>query len=402
MPNVNFYLKAPKSKEPTLIILQMKYKGQRLVFSTGESILPAQWNAKKQMVKNISATTGDGKFLLNDHLKSLARVLQGAYLKELQSGIPAPETLKKYLRDYMSPPVVKKATLLSFIEAYMKTADKKPNTVKKYGTLLTHLRDYNPKLDFGDIDLNFFHLYVDFLQKKWKLARNTIAKDIAVLKALMNEAQDRKLHNNTEHRHRKFSYAYEDVESVYLTDEEIRKLYKHDFSANKRLEAVRDTFVVGCLTGLRFGDYSSLKPENIRGNFIEVFSTEKTGESVTVPVHEYVAEIYKKYQGFPRKMSVQKFNVFLKEVCRLAGMDQPAGDRFQTAPATELYKLVSSHTARRSFCTNHYLSGFPAIDLMKISGHRTEKAFLKYVKLSHQKVAERLASHMAMKKLKAV
>jgi len=51
MPNVNFYLKAPKSKEPTLIILQMKYKGQRLVFSTGESILPAQWMQKSKWLK---------------------------------------------------------------------------------------------------------------------------------------------------------------------------------------------------------------------------------------------------------------------------------------------------------------------------------------------------------------
>jgi len=98
--------------------------------------------------------------------------------RSCRGGIPAPETLKNTCRDYMSPPVVKKATLLSFIEAYMKTADKKPNTVNKVRHLLTHLRDYNPKLDFGDIDLKLFSFVGGFPAEKRKLARNTIAKDM--------------------------------------------------------------------------------------------------------------------------------------------------------------------------------------------------------------------------------
>lgn len=221
---------------------------------------------------------------------------------------------------------------------------------------------------------------------------------------LMNEALDRELHDNLKFKHRKFSYGYEDVESVYLTEDEIRKLYKFDFSDDKKhdkkQDQVRDLFVIGCVTRLRFGDYSTLKPENIRGKLIEIFSTEKTGEQITVPLHEYVEDFYKKYNGFPKKMTVQKFNEYLKQVCEKAGLTETG--RPQSDPKIPLHNLVSSHTARRSFCTNHYLSGFPAIDLMKISGHRTERAFLKYVKVSKQKVAERLQAHIDMRKMKVV
>lgn len=58
---------------------------------------------------------------------------------------------------------------------------------------------------------------------------------------------------------------------------------------------------------------------------------------------------------------------------------------------------ISSHTARRSFATNYYLEGFPTIDLMKITGHKTEKAFLTYIKVSQLDTAKRLNQHMKKK-----
>ncbi len=59
-----------------------------------------------------------------------------------------------------------------------------------------------------------------------------------------------------------------------------------------------------------------------------------------------------------------------------------------------VFDLLSSHTARRSFATNYYLLGFPTIDLMKITGHRTERSFLKYIKVSKLDTAKRLSEHI--------
>jgi integrase len=179
----------------------------------------------------------------------------------------------------------------------------------------------------------------------------------------------------------------------------ISALYRFDLSANKRLEQVRDLFVFGCFTGLRFSDYSNVSPENIvpidRDYFIKLI-TAKTKELVIVPTNPIIMDIFRKYERnanrLPKSLSNQKFNEYIKEACREAGFTEKG--RLATAPELELWQCISSHTARRSFATNLYLEGFPVIDLMKITGHKTEKAFLKYIRISKLDTAKRLNEHI--------
>jgi len=422
MPNVNFYLKEqqgwnpkqsiPKSKrtdEESLILLQMKYKGQRLVHSTGEAINPSRWNFDKQRVKNVSTTTKDGKHNLNDLLNNLQKESLNVYNAKIAHGTPTPETIKAHLKAYMdknNDKGEKKPSLLTFIDRFKEESKetKAQNTVKRYGTVIGHLQEYSKKkgkIDFDSINLDFFHSYVSFLKSK-KLARNSIAKDISIVKTFMNEAVDRGHTNNINFKHRKFSYGYEDTDSVYLSEQEINKLLKHDFSANKKLDQVRDLFVFGCQVGLRYSDYSEVKPENIitidGKKFISII-TKKTKETVIVPCSAIVLKIFEKYHAnsnsLPKRISPQKFNDYLKETCKEAGFTERG--RLTTDPAVPLYECISSHTARRSFATNHYLSGFPTIELMRITGHRTERAFLKYIKVGKFESAKRLGEHMEMR-----
>lgn len=223
----------------------------------------------------------------------------------------------------------------------------------------------------------------------------------------MDEAVDLKYTTNVEYRHKKFSYGTEDTDAVALTSEEIQKLYKHDFSSDQRLERVRDLFIFGCFSGLRYGDFSQVKPEHIvkrNGSTFIRMKTRKTDEEVIVPCNDTILEIFKKYKSnpnsLPKAISAQKFNDYLKQVCEAAGLNETG--RLLTKPELKLYECVTSHTARRSAITNWYLSGFPAIDLMRISGHRTERSFMTYIKISKQQVAERLAAHVNLKKMKAV
>jgi len=57
------------------------------------------------------------------------------------------------------------------------------------------------------------------------------------------------------------------------------------------------------------------------------------------------------------------------------------------------YELVTVHTARRSFATNLYVSDFPAVSIMKITGHLTEQAFLSYIRITPKENAEMLQIH---------
>jgi integrase len=101
-------------------------------------------------------------------------------------------------------------------------------------------------------------------------------------------------------------------------------------------------------------------------------------------------EILKKYKdnynSLPKALSNQNFNQYIKEVCQKAGLTEKG--RLLTFPKKELYECITSHTARRSFATNLYLDGYPTIEIMKITGHKTEKAFMKYIKVSKQDAAK--------------
>ncbi|NJK84776.1 MAG: hypothetical protein HC906_01135 [Bacteroidales bacterium] len=55
--------------------------------------------------------------------------------------------------------------------------------------------------------------------------------------------------------------------------------------------------------------------------------------------------------------------------------------------------LVKTHSARRTGCTLMYLAGVRPIDIMKISGHRTEREFMNYIKVGKEETAANLSKH---------
>jgi integrase len=277
--------------------------------------------------------------------------------------------------------------------------------LKNYHAVTKHLKEYEAysktKIDFESINLDFFYAYVSYLQKKQKLAVNTIAKDIAILKVFMGEAVDLGYTDNMQFRHKKFSFSEEETEHIYLTEKELHQLYAVQLQ-NKKLEQVRDLFVFGAWVGLRFSDFSNIKPENIVKSdddyYIKIV-TQKTKELVIIPCNPLVLEIFEKYKNnsnrLPKAISNQKFNDYIKEVGELAELTEKG--RLSSRPKERLCDLISSHTARRSFATNYYLQGFPTIDLMKITGHKTERAFLKYIRVSKLDTAKRLNEHIKLK-----
>lgn len=420
MPNVNFYLKkSPADTDKLLIYLQFKYSGEKFVYAFGQKVSKENWNTSKQRVKSNKETTADSQHSLNDLLDNLDKVLTKAYNKEMVNGIPAKLTLKKHLDAFIYKNLSEEAagpekSLFKLIDRFIageiksKGRDKSQSSLDNYDAVKKHLLAFQKaksyKIDFDAINLDFFYSYVSFLKKlKWKngsgLKQNSIAKDIRLLKVFMGEGIDLGWTKNFEFKHKKFSFTEEDIDAVYLTENEVIDLYNFDLTNNRKLEQVRDLFVFGCFTGLRYSDYSNIRPENIVNKDGELFIkmlTQKTQELVIIPANPIVLQIFHKYHlndnRLPKSISNQKFNDYVKEVCKQAGLTETG--RLSTEPEKELYRCVSSHTARRSFATNLYLEGFPTIDLMKITGHKTEKAFLKYIRVSKLDTAKRLSEHM--------
>jgi len=109
-----------------------------------------------------------------------------------------------------------------------------------------------------------------------------------------------------------------------------------------------------------------------------------------------VNAILKKRNGTPpQTMPDQHLNYAIKQIGSIAKINTietktvTKGGKKQTLKYFK-YDLISSHTARRSFCTNAYKSGMPTIDIMAISGHKTEKVFYNYIKVNNIERAEKI------------
>jgi len=430
MAKLNFYLKDKLADKETPIHLYVRYEGKRLVYSIGKSINPKFWNLKDKkyrQTKDLPLATR-----LNNNLKFIERTAEAELLKlkdQLQR-TPTVQELKGRLDTVIKNQDNEASTadtILTFLELFkrfiqesetgIRQTSKGTNydkrTIQKYSTTYDRLAKFGIKynLTFETIDKNFYSKFVQSLNKDgYKL--NTVGKYIQVLKAFLTYATENGYNTNMYFKSNMFKAHNVTGFSVYLNEDEITDLYKTDLSNTPHLERVRDLFIVACWTGLRFSDFSNLKPDNIEGGFFKV-KTKKTGTTVIIPIHPIVKEIMEKYEGkypnsLPPAISNQKMNEYIKDVAKevISLKKEVTTEHIKGGLKVEenrqKWELTTTHTARRSFATNLYKSGFPAISIMKITGHRTEQAFLKYIKVTPEDTAQKLMEHWRQSVLKVV
>ena len=232
-----------------------------------------------------------------------------------------------------------------------------------------------------------------------------IHKTLTTLKMFARLADKRGYYENAPILKASLGIRKREKDTVYLNEREIEHLFELDLA--DRLSKVRDAFLIGCLTGLRYSDYSTIKPENFRaiehnGKEVKclVITTQKTKQQVILPVvNPMLIELLDR-NGWkaPGRISNQRLNTYLKELAQLAGFTQTIeineyrGGKHQKT-SMEKWELISSHTARRSFATNAYKRGLPASEIMKFTGHTTMQSFMKYIKVTGEESAVVLSEH---------
>jgi integrase len=363
----------------------------------GISIKDGKFNPKAQCVEGGSNV--ETNILINNFKSAILETVRRLQIDGTLTSQNIAEGVKK-IRERLTAPkqeVVVDVLFLNYISQHIErsTAIRKPATIIQYNYSFNLLKAYEKhaitKLKFKDIDMNFYSNIMQYCIKKRTLSTNTISKIIKNVKVWMGSAYEEGLHTNTTYASRKFKKPTEDAETIYLSEDELLKI-RYTTLPSQALENVRDIFLLACYTGVRSQDYQKLNNLNlIQGNMLKV-RTEKTDEEVIIPLHPVAESILEKYNGRPRIISNQKFNTYIKDVCKLAGIVEDTtltrtvgGKRIATTKPK--YECVSSHTARRSFATNAYKAGVPTLAIMAITGHRTEKVFLKYVKVTKQEHA---------------
>lgn len=426
MAKFNFNLREPNSTSVTQIFLIVRWNNIKLVYPINESIKPQLWELDKsksnfQRAKNVKAfpTFPEFNLRLDNILNTASNVFRQFQNKNKQQS-PTKTEYKELLNIAFDKTIVAEVSLFSDYQKYINIAKTKYGikTVQWYTNALNILKvfqkQYNRTIDFDNIDMSFYDAYIDFLTNEREYKQNTIGKHIQNLKAVLNYATERGHNTKFDYKSKSFKKPKENSLQIYLTETEVEDMYNLDLSNNKRLERVRDLFIVGCCTGLRYSDFSKIRKENIENGFINLDVNKTKEQGLIIPIHPFVKQIMQKYRenenSLPKAISGDKMRAYLKEIGKML---LSLGDYYiksymlkgkRIEQEERKYNLIGTHTARRSFATNMYKedNGIDNLTIMAITGHKTEKTFLTYLKTTNQDHAIKIKKHWDKKYLKAV
>jgi len=448
--NVKFILKDKRSNKKTLIMLRANKGVLDFRFSTRLKIEPKYWNsddqkpitetyerlkresrldsiqtgAKDEYLKAITEAKKANPDFIEDmrfisirlqkfitELNAIYSYLinQHNYTSEEQLRL---EMIKKFFPDLAERKKSSDVDLYNCFDDFLEVKKQELSelTIKKYNTLKNRLKEFegakNYRITFESINLDFYDKFKSYLlrlpNKRTEEAKglldDTISKYFSSIKSFMQWSLDREYHSNTKFQHRKFSAKKKAKhEVVPLTEIELMKIYQLDLSGNIRLENVRDLFCFGCFTGQRWSDYSRFDKKDIIDNSWK-FTTQKTKEIITIPFvgfANYALQILEKTDYKFKKISSQRFNDYIKEVCELAGIEESTtikrwSGKNEIKITKPKYDFIVSHTARRTFITILLQKGVPITTVQKITGHKSVKTLMKYVETSDDAVIEAL------------
>jgi integrase len=418
---VSFYLKRPDSDNPTIIYARIYYGCYETKCYTDKSILPAYWNKKAKRARETKKYPQFPEF--NTGLDTIANSIEAVimnYQNNHDGFYPTPVQLKPLLdRAIRKVGISEKLTFMSFFDKFIKDSEAgtrltkkgKPithGTIKTYYTTKVSLENFQThsrkSIDFDNIDMAFYNDFTKYLTLTVKQSTNYIGKHIKVIKTVLHEATELNINTNLSFKGRGFTTISEEADTIYLPEHELQEIAQLDLTETPGMDKTRDLFLIGCYTGLRFSDLSTLRPEQIDNGMITITQI-KTGDRVVIPVHDTVTEMMRKYGGkLPAAISNQKTNAALKDIAgkceclkKKVSVKFTKGGKSVTKGVNaeivspEKWQFVTTHTARRSFATNQFLNGVPTLSIMAITGHKTEKAFMKYIKVTpddHAKIMQ--------------
>ena len=386
------------------IRLVFRYAGKKLVYYPGHTTTLDKWSAKDQRLKR----TAPHSAIVNERLTALSTLVEKTFLEYDTAGKPLSVAHFRALLDSVWKNRTSAKTepfeLLEFLAVMpverFRSGELAKDSVRAYNTLLSHLKAFETAkrgtVHFSTIDLDFLPDFVGFLQMRG-CAPNSVLKMVKTLKSAMGVAVDRGLTSNMAFRSPRFTARGEKVDHIYLSESDLEKL--ENTALDERLGNARDLFLMGCCTGLRFGDLTAVKEKDfstVDGVRILSMLTKKTDTRISVPVLPMAERILARCGGMPRYITNQKLNRYIKEACRAAGIVEQvvtvrisAGRRVEERHAK--YELVTTHTARRSFATNEYLrairEGRDWRPIMAITGHKKESQFFDYIRITSEENA---------------
>jgi integrase len=424
LPKPRFNLKSPSARKETLIFMVFRYRGKKLLYSTGLIIHPDDWDFDLQ--RPIEKENRSDLWKMHRELDNLASICKSIFIESDYGAIEVVD-FKKSL-DVLTNKItedsplggvdsIKTPSFFEFIElelAEMKETSMKHDTwrmFKLHANNLKKFAKYRGAFDFEDVDWNLRLELVD-----WLAGRNDQLgygnKTLKILRQFMERARRKKLHDNTDYQGIGWTVSRTKAKGniIILNPQELQILA--DLKLFGFAEKVRDLFLIGAATGQRFSDFSKYQPtdfyKTINGIPIVSVISQKTHTPAKIPLNifPWLIPVLEKYGYQSPKMSMQKFNEWIKDICKKAKFDEPVliveqymgrKPRIEKSHAPK-YSKISSHTCRRSFATNLYRMGYSLAQIMPMTGHSTESQLRDYIGIDSEQNAEEIAFSIIQKR----
>jgi len=358
------------------IYLSVRYNKKRVVLNTGERINPAHWNFETKIPK-IGKAFGlkEDLDIFKKRIKDLFSELRN---NEKENRFPTIEEIR--LRAKLHEDSEFFNVFDNFLFDYRKN-----DIVRSFKQTRDKIFKMNPGIEFNDIDLNFYDRFISVLEMLG-LNQNTQGRHIKNLKLFMKWSRKRKHHKNRDSED--FESRSEQVEKFFFNPGELEAIIDHKFKEGSKLDKVRDLFIVSAFTALRYEDYTRLEPKHISTGMLKIISA-KSNIELSAQILPEAQAIFDKWlritEGesiIPPKISNVKMNLYLKEMVRLIDKIKDVQLLVKKDKKETWFKKadqVTTHTGRRSFCSNMHYMGMPSKTIMKASGHTTMSSFEKYV-----------------------
>lgn len=403
------------------ITLLINYGAKNLKYSTDVKLLEKHWNQKTQTIRNV-AELSDRKEVqaqLNRMKKESLEIfntmyaqgneitnqtLRFAFDKKFKSSFTEtefPTDLIGYIDYFLANAGQEKLNKANSTEPRRETTLKGFRVTKK--KIEAYEKHHKNKVSFIKLNKIFHGEFISFLEHEHNLSPETVGSRIKDIKTIANHAKNNGLDVCPDVFTKEFYKPKKQVDlvdDIFLTPTEIERITNLNIKETDTNYSAWQWLLIGLWTGQRVGDFLNLTQKNIQGNQITLKQS-KTGNSVIIPIHPTIKNILKSNNAeFPKSIAEATFNKRIKDICELAEITEPTlgfkraknkqGQYRKTLGTYPKNELVTSHSCRRSFATNHY-EKLPLFVIMNITGHKTEITFMKYLKKTKEDSSKILA-----------
>jgi integrase len=444
MDNIKFFLDNPNSVK-TSIKLKFDYKGKRFVFGTGLSIYTKLWDTEsqrptqsKKLIKEFLKDVPQLDTILKNNTTSLNNYeskikelekdsidannqfdfdLLKSKLTELKNELKPNRATKRKETPQTAPETPQAPFIKDLIHEYIKgmySGKKKTKTKTNYDneTIKAYLSFkkmwfeletyFETQYMVTDISQEFETELHEFFNDEKEYSPNTKGKMIKMLKCIIHDFLDLEHENIYKAKKTGIETVLSEIDLLYIEKQlnriikpnskpinialdwtELQTIFDLDLTNKPHLDRARDIFLTGCYTGLRYSDYSRIKPEHINKQFVQIIPI-KTKDNVNIPLRTELSTILTKWDFTIPSITSQELGRYIKEIGQMSGIvanveiTETKGNQtiITTKPKNQ---MITSHTARRSFATNMFYDGMNPIDIMKITGHKKLDTFQKYI-----------------------